>query len=274
MMRFGFNAHSSPPEAYIDYAVEHGLKHIEIDLIKDHSVLDSFDDQRIRHLADGAGDRDLTLSLHAPYTIDLSSRMPLRRRANIAYLKRCVALAGSLKCTHVTVHIGRVSGFPVWPWKRIQALDTFRRVVGQLLPGCERAGVPLALENACGCRPGSEAACLGDCVDDFVFLFGDSPSPDMKICLDLGHANTSEGPVAFVRALGPHIISLHCHDNLGTNDEHLAIGDGTVPWQETGRALREIGFCGPCVSECFYQSPHETAACLMKLWEDGCAGEP
>ena len=33
-MRFGFNAHAKPPEAYFDYAVEHRLEHIEIDLIK------------------------------------------------------------------------------------------------------------------------------------------------------------------------------------------------------------------------------------------------
>jgi sugar phosphate isomerase/epimerase len=265
-MRFGFNAFDKPPEEYFDYAREHGLGHIEIDLIRAHSAPHTFDDARIERLAATALAADVTLSLHVPYTLDLPSSMPLTRRANIAYLTKCVTLAGRLGAGFMTLHLGRVFGSPIWPGTRHRGLAAVLGVFRKLLPICGRHGVCLALENASAASPHTESAFLGDHVDDFLYLFDKQPVPQLGICFDVGHANTNTGALAFLDSLGDKIIAVHCHDNAGARDQHLAIGAGTVPWAELGAAFGRLGFRGPFLSECFNQPPHEAVACLRKYF--------
>ena len=53
---------------------------------------------------------------------------------------------------------------------------------------------------------------------------------------DFGHANT----VGKVNEFLPFVkkaVHIHIHDNHGLSDEHLALGDGTIPWETVGRAI-------------------------------------
>lgn len=65
--------------------------------------------------------------------------------------------------------------------------------------------------------------------------------PAFGICLDLGHAHAfSSIPVTqWVEELGPSIRHIHIHDNDGTKDSHLAIGDGTIAWDCVTDALQK-----------------------------------
>ncbi len=70
-------------------------------------------------------------------------------------------------------------------------------------------------------------------------------------CLDVGHCHTNPGrygecesvPHA-IRILGDRIKMLHLHDNEGDFDMHTAPFCGTLPWEETMRALKEVGYQG------------------------------
>ncbi len=265
-MRFGFNAYDKPPEEYFDYAVRYGLAHMEIDLIKGHSAIDTFDRVRISDIVKRANQSGISLSLHAPYSIDLPSRMPLARRSNIAYLKKSIGLAHELQADHITLHIGRVRGFPIYPWMRQETLVSVVKILRKLEPVCHKYGIPLALENASTATGTAEAASLGDNVDDFLFIFEKVDSEFLKLCLDVGHANTNAGAVAYVDVLADWIFAIHCHDNEGIKDDHLDIGAGTVPWYEVGKALSRMNFKGSCVTECFKQPPHEAAKKIVELF--------
>ena len=65
--------------------------------------------------------------------------------------------------------------------------------------------------------------------------------PAFGICLDLGHAHAfSSIPVTqWVEELDPSIRHIHIHDNDGTKDSHLAIGDGTIAWDCVINALQK-----------------------------------
>ncbi len=68
-------------------------------------------------------------------------------------------------------------------------------------------------------------------------------------CLDVGHANCNryheyENVPHAVRILGERITMLHLHDNEGDVDMHTAPFCGTLPWEETMRALKEVGYQG------------------------------
>ena len=80
---------------------------------------------------------------------------------------------------------------------------------------------------------------------DFEFLFSELESPYLNLCLDIGHANTSEGPLAYIQKFGKKIISIHFHDNNGKNDDHLDVGEGTVPWKKVAEASKGLNSLVP-----------------------------
>ncbi len=63
----------------------------------------------------------------------------------------------------------------------------------------------------------------------------------VSACLDIGHAHcNSTTPVShWVEKLGKRIEYVHMHDNDGTSDQHLAIGEGNIPFKDICNALNE-----------------------------------
>lgn len=265
-LRFGFNVVGKPVEEYFDYASEHGLAHLEIDLIREHSFIETFDEGRVGNLRELSERSGISLSLHTPYSINPSDKIPMIRDANISYLKRCVLIAHKLNATHVTTHIGYCNGLPSWTRMRQDALERLVSSFKEVLEDCQELNVKMALENVNPMPKDSEFFYLGDSLKDFEFLFSELESPYLNLCLDTGHANTNEGPSAYVRKFGKKIINVHFHDNMGRYDDHLDVGEGTIPWKEVADALREIEFFGPFISECFKSEPHEARDALLKYF--------
>ena len=263
-LKFGFNVVGKPVEEYFDYASEHSLTHLEIDLIREHSFIETFDKERIDNLRKMSEKFKISLSLHTPYSINPSDRIPMIRNANIAYLRKCVSVARILHVTHVTTHIGYCNGLPSWTWRRQRALERLVLSFEEVLKDCQESEVKLALENVNPMPKDSEFFYLGDNLKDFEFLFSQLESPYINLCLDTGHANTSEGPLAYIESYGKKIINVHFHDNMGEYDDHLDVGEGTIPWKKVADALKNIKFFGPFISECFKSKPHEAKDALSE----------
>ena len=64
----------------------------------------------------------------------------------------------------------------------------------------------------------------------------------VDVCLDIGHChcNSRETPIEWIERLGRRIGWAHLHDNHGETDDHLALGDGTIPMIEVCQALRSL----------------------------------
>ncbi len=105
----------------------------------------------------------------------------------------------------------------------------------------EAQGVRLALEN------------LGSgytrTPERLVALMADIDSPNVGVVIDTGHRNLSGDPAATLRAVGPHLITLHLHDNHGEADEHLLPGLGAIDWSDVMQALRDIDYGGQFMYE-------------------------
>lgn len=58
--------------------------------------------------------------------------------------------------------------------------------------------------------------------------------PAFGLCFDVGHAHcfTSHPAREWLENLYPYVRHLHLHDNHGVWDEHLGMGQGTLPWKE------------------------------------------
>jgi sugar phosphate isomerase/epimerase len=244
-LKIGPLAVKKTPEEFL----EMGFKHVEIDLIKPHSNLETFTASRIKTLIDIIKRKKATISIHIPYTVNPSDPIEMIRRANVKYFEKCIILASKIGAKYVTAHIGYCNGLPTWKGTRENALERLALSLKKILGFAKKYKIYLALENVNPMPADSEFFYLGDSMNDFDYLFSKVRSPYLKMCLDVGHANTIEGPLAYVTKYSDKIIGVHIHDNGGKYDEHLAIGEGNIDWKKLVLGFKKIKFDGPFVTE-------------------------
>jgi len=267
-VRWGFVAFPKPPEDYLDFAVEHGFKHMEIDLFAPQQWLSRFHAARVcslRRRIEGLG---LTVSFHAPYPLNLADFLPEVRSAAVRYTERLLQVASDLGAEWVTVHPGYGVGIPTLEWIRSKAMDGLRRSLDRLLPIAERLQVPLAVENLTPVSPESEIVFLLDSPEELSRLLREYPSPALKVCIDVGHAEVSKGFSAFWSVAKDRCVALHIHDNDSHTDLHLVPGNGNIDWRKILSVLRNDGFKGALNVELFLDE-HKVAAkrYLEGVWE-------
>lgn len=267
-MRWGFVAFPKPPEDYLDFAVEHGFKHMEIDLFNPQQWLSRFHAARIRSLRRQIEMRGLTVSFHTPYSLNLADFLPEIRASAVRYAERLLQVANDLGAEWVTVHPGYGLGIPTLEWVRAKAMDELKRSLDRLIPIAERLNVPLALENLVPVFPESEVVFLLDSAEELKRLLNEYPSPALKVCIDVGHAEVSEGFHAFWAVAKERCVALHMHDNNSHIDLHLVPGNGNIDWRKILSTLREDDFQGAVNVELFLDE-HKVAAkrYLERIWE-------
>ncbi len=184
--------------------------------------------------------------------MDLTEDTERTRRGLRNQVLAAQALKG--KDAILVVHLGRTRGSPQQAFARSMA------VLGSVLPPVEEHGITLAIENMPRCPPGAHY--LGSDYRELRQVLGTLRSPQVKVCLDWGHANNysrsfaqemSRRPIeAYVRTfgycremideLGPDIVYAHVHYNRSHRlegseffeeyDEHMPLT--RIPEEERG----------------------------------------
>lgn len=180
----------------------------------------------------------LLVSVHAPYSdLNLASLNHPIWRESIRQIRCCIRYAAELT-DRVTIHPGYLSPLgklaPDMAWRQQKA------ALDEIGKEAEDCGVLACVENMISirdflCRYPEEILGLTEGI------------PGIGITFDLGHANTNGLVDAFLAHIG-EADHLHIHDNHGQSDEHLALGDGTIPWQKAGRTIARY-YTGPVVIE-------------------------
>lgn len=266
--KFGFNVFNQPPEDFFEYAHDNNLKHIEINLTQNHSSLESFNSKRIRKLNRLSDRYKVKLSIHLPYTVNIADIIGTIRNSNVTYLKECIALAKKIKATHITSHLGNFYWFPSEKGMRRKALQRYIKNLHKVLEDCEESKINIALENVVAIPHGSDFYLLGDSIEDFKYIYSNTDSKYLKFCLDTGHANMGEGATEYIKNFSEKLVCVHYHDNTGNNDEHLPVGEGSIPWQDVAKHLGNIKYRGPLISECRNIEPHKAAELFLKYFEN------
>lgn len=92
-------------------------------------------------------------------------------------------------------------------------------------------------------KPENFTICIENVLEDepnmMVEIVEKLQRPNVKLCLDLGHANCMSRLPAeeWIRVMGPRIGHLHIHNNDGTHDQHNALSKGTLDME---RILEDI----------------------------------
>ncbi len=165
-------------------------------------------------------------ALHAPFgdlcpgSFDSAVRALARTRFEQGY-----KVARALDAGHIVFHHGYVpgtSGRDGW----IKRSTEFWR---DFVDGKSET-VRYHLENMLEREPGL----LSDVVDEI-------DRPNVDVVFDVGHAHcySRVSPLKWVETLGSRIGYVHLHDNHGEADEHLGLGQGTIPMTEICQSLRE-----------------------------------
>jgi sugar phosphate isomerase/epimerase len=87
------------------------------------------------------------------------------------------------------------------------------------------------------------------------------------VCLDLGHAHLTMGVAEAIATLGPHIASVHVHDNHGSKDEHLWPGEGSIDWPFAVEALKALPTAPATVLEISQDLPETPAQITAHIGE-------
>jgi len=102
-------------------------------------------------------------------------------------------------------------------------------------------GVILALENLPLFARGRPLPSLITTSEQLLGLIQYVNSKGVQCTLDIGHANTTEeGPLKFIQTLRKYIVHVHLHDNDGSEDQHLPMGQGNVDFERIMPTLAEI----------------------------------
>lgn len=192
-------------------------------------ALDTLDKAEMQALAHDLASHGLSCTIHAtfmdlnPGSVDRAVRETTRQR-----VEQTLDCAELLKARVVVFHPGysRLSyGSAVDVW--VSNTVAFWL---QQLPRIRQAGCKVALENIFEEEPSTLVQVLNQ-LDPAVFGH----------CFDSGHFNMfcTVSLEEWFAALGSCIIESHLHDNHGTADEHLPVGEGEIDFQKITDLLKQ-----------------------------------
>ena len=136
-------------------------------------------------------------------------------------------MAQKLGIHRMVVHSGYIPLIYFPEWFTEKSIAFWKEFLKDKPEDCE-----ILLENVLEGEPDMTASIV-EAVDD----------PRLKLCLDIGHANSevSDIPVeTWVRRWAPRLGHVHIHNNEGGWDLHDHLERGTIPMAETLKLLAEL----------------------------------
>lgn len=186
--------------------------------------------------------RGLTASVHMPF-MDLNPGSPDRliRRASSERLDKAAILARHYHPKHIIIHSGYRPGaygdqYSRWLENSVETWSHFLDLVPD---------IPVYMENVYE----QEASQLQDLLTAFDGRVG--------FCFDLGHwfsfgqGERKQDLRYWLQSMAPFLRHLHLHDNAGSKDEHLGLGNGVIPLATLFEGLELLD-----ISPTFTLEPH------------------
>ena len=194
------------------------------------------DPRRIDRVRALSKKHNIEASFHAPYVggWDIGRLAPEAGSQRINEMLRKCARFGARR---MTLHLGSFSD----DIGREKSLHNAVEAIARSLPIARGLKIRICAENStCWHNPND----LGVCTGDFKFLFGRVKSPIVGLCLDVGHAHITGNLYDLIEKFGPKLYNTHLHDSDGTDDNHLAPGQGTINWNRLFIALIKAEYKG------------------------------
>lgn len=209
--------------------IEAGADSVEV--MMDASGWDRYSDDYMP-LAAKLKAMDVPFTVHpAAWDINLTSETRVLREAAMLHYRQALDFAAELGASQMVVHPGHSSFNKETARKR--ALES----VNQLAEVAKNYGVRLAFENV-----GGPSVSLFD-QESFAHAL-DDVDPIVGYLIDIGHANMNHWNLPqIIEATSERLLGLHIHDNFGSGDDHLPVGQGGIDWDPIWQTMRRC--CRP-----------------------------
>ncbi len=192
--------------------------------------LDHLDPELLERTAESFDNAGLSLTVHAPF-LDLNpgALEPYVFEATAIRYRQTLAAASRLGAKLIVLH----PGYEYWKYGgRSQLwLEASIEFWPPIVALAEEFGITLAIENIFETEPKT-----------LVQLFDHIDSPLFGHCFDVGHWRlfSDQTLEAWFAALGKWMIHFHLHDNSGTGDDHLPIGEGDIDFQQLFKLMDSL----------------------------------
>jgi len=174
---------------------------------------------------------NLTITIHLPYSdLNLASVNQPIWEETVRQMKSCLDLSSSFARLAV-LHPGHFS--PLGAQMPDAAWSQAILGIQQICDHAAELDMTVAVENMV-----NMPAILGRRPEEIQGILEIVDRENAGFIFDVGHANTNGNVEEFLK-LRDKIIHIHVHDNHGERDEHLPVGNGTVPWKKIIAALGE-----------------------------------
>ena len=205
-------------ESYLPQFLENGLNP-EIGF--DAAALDRFSLKDFEGVARQIRKRGLSTTLHAPYldlspgSLDSAIRSLTKRR-----FQQILDVVPIFQPKTVVFHTG-YDHQRYWGLKEMWIEKSLELWIW-LSENIRKEASLLMLENVYEQSP-----------QEFLDIYERLRDQHVGFCLDTGHmaAFSREDLSTWLQFLGEHIQQLHLHDNLGNQDDHMALGEGEIDFE-------------------------------------------
>ncbi len=244
-----FTLDPQTPLETISFAHQHGFQGVEITCDYPRGPLD-YSHETISQMATLAKKHDMPLQVHAPYrNLRLADINPRIREASVQSVKDGIDFAHQINARIVTMHLGNTAKILLSQfYTRIR--KTLLDSITALVEYAEVHNVALAIENVPSGKSAWEEA-IGQKAEEIIDIIKEIKAKNIGVTFDVGHANTVSDPVNFAIELAPYIVNVHLHDNDGSIDQHLLIGEGKIDFLEILGTFKRVNYSGPLVLEYF-----------------------
>jgi sugar phosphate isomerase/epimerase len=221
--------------AHVPYAlIRHHLdlvieRHVNPEIAFSCDSLDAVIPSELASIAEILASNNLKTTIHAPF-MDLNPGAvdPLVWEATLHRFNQVYDVAEIIRPTIIVFH----PGYDRWRFgdKRRKWLDNSIRTWEKVLVRSTKTGSIIAVENIFEEEPSTLRA-----------LFEEIDSPLFRHCFDTGHFNlfSRVSMEEWFAEVGGYIAETHIHDNNGTKDDHLPIGEGSIDFGKLFGLLKQ-----------------------------------
>ena len=182
---------------------------------------------------------NLKYSIHAPFMdVNIASPQDQSRLNSIAQIKSSIDLANEINAEAVVVHPGLIS-FLANKYFKKEVYEFANESIKEIGDYAKDLGVMATIEN----MPNFESMIYQNIADLNQLLVEN----EMHMTLDIGHANhVGYTPDEMIFDSIKHI---HVHDNLGDDDSHLPLGEGSIDLKYIINTLESKNYDGIYILE-------------------------
>ena len=176
---------------------------------------------------------NLKYTIHAPFMdVNIAALGSKSRACSIEQIKDSIDLANEIDAKIVVVHPGLVPFLLKEMPEKIY--DIADKSIEEIASYSNDLGVSTTIEN----MPAFESMIYQDLnrLNDIVEKCG------IAMTLDIGHANHSK--ISPDEMYFDSIKHIHAHDNLGDDDTHLALGEGSIQLNDIINTFEEKNYKG------------------------------